>query len=199
MKRLSWRVIGLLVGVLALHLLALHGWLTPQTVAGQGAWRVQPSSPRLKVRVTLATASLAPVAAVEHRVPTRPGAAADLVTVSAQSGQPLPKIGQDKLWSPSPSDYLSIEQVDAYPRPVTDWDLNLAQVPTAQAWLVTVRLWVSAAGQIDHVDVLDAHPQGPWISSLLAPLTHTEVVPAMLAGQAVPVTFVVQLAPDQLP
>ena len=75
----------------------------------------------------------------------------------------------------------------------------IGQVPlTREAWRVTVRMWVSASGLVDHVETLDAQPAEPWVTKLLAPLVQTEMEPATLAGQPVPVTYVVQLAPEQL-
>ncbi len=66
----------------------------------------------------------------------------------------------------------------------------------AMGWVMTVRLWVSALGDIDHVEVLDAKPAGDWAARMVALLPRTPMLPATLAGQGVPVTYVVSLAPD---
>jgi hypothetical protein len=118
---------------------------------------------------------------------------------ASDDGGALAQVGSARLWTPIPSDYLSDEQVDVFPRPKEEWMLDWPQVPlTHEAWRVTVRVWVSAAGFVDHVETLDAQPSAEWVSKFLAPLARTEMEPATLAGQPVPVTYVVQLAPDQL-
>lgn len=214
MKWPSWRVVsvlaGVLVCVLAVHLAVLVWWQQARSVSGDGVWTASAAHPfRVRATVLQEVVPQAPKTAMgEARevapIPLR--STADLIretsaplAAPAQLGAPAPS-GQKQPWVPLPSDYLAVEQVDAFPHPQDDWQLDWSQVPMTQtAWRITLRIWVSAAGQIDHVEILDAEPQGDWVSRLLGPLARTDLVPAQLAGQAVPVTYVVQLAPDQLP
>lgn len=224
MKRPSWPLVLVSIGVLAAHLMGLMWWLGVPLVAGQAVWSwvgptAKPSTqssdrqPRqlsaTPVRVTVVSAlSLAsprqpPVPPVPLK-PSRDQAPSPAQTALPHPVEPsptaAPQPGTEQAWAPSPSAYLAAEQVDVFPRPVDEWQLDWTQVPRRQpGWQVTVRLWVSAAGLIDHVVVLDASPPGAWAGRLLAGLPRTVMRPGMLAGQPVPVTYVVLLAPDQLP
>jgi len=92
------------------------------------------------------------------------------------------------------TDYVEREHLSEAPKPVSDWMLALAAVPGEARWHVQVRVWVSAQGVIDHLVVLGAHPAGDWLDALLAPLHHTQMVPGMQDGVAVPSVFVVELS-----
>lgn len=200
----SWRVLAVLGGVLALHVGGLALWQQARSVSGEGGWQSASSRP-FRVRATVLQETVPELSKPDIApIPQRP--AAGLVnearapsTEPAQLAAPAPA-GEKRPWAPLPSDYLTVEQVDAFPHPEDDWFLDRSQVPLTQAaWLITLRIWVSAAGRIDHVDMLDSDPHADWVNRLLAPLAQTAMVPAQLAGQAVPLTYVVQLAPDQLP
>lgn len=201
-----WRLAMVMSSVVALHAIGVWGWMASQSGVGQGAWSSARSA-HFRVRATVLQEVFATQARDgEHQTFDAP------VRQTAQVDKPLTQAngvldaavasmaGADTLWSPIPSDYLSDEQVDASPRPKDDWMLDWSQVPqTREAWRVTVRMWVSATGLVDHVETLDTQPAEAWVVKLLAPLAKTEMEPATLAGQPVPVTYVVQLAPEQLP
>lgn len=204
MNRPPWRLLVVLGGVLALHVLGLIWWQQARSVSGDGAWHVNSSRPfRVKATVLKQTV-LTPNQPEAKRIPQRPAtdqgreAETALPPQLAQPAAPAPA-GNKRPWAPLPSDYLAVEQVDAFPHPQDDWQLDWSQVPITQtAWRITVRLWVSANGQIDHLELLDSEPHADWVNRLLAPLPRTPMAPAQLAGQAVPVSYVVQMAPDQL-
>ena len=204
MKCPSWRLLAVLAGVLAIHLSVLVWWQQARSVSGEEGWQA-PSSRPFRVRATVLQKTLPALRQpVVAPIPQRPTAGLvrepqSPLTELAQLKAPAPA-GEKRPWAPLPSDYLTVEQVDVFPHPQDDWLLDRSQVPVTQAaWLVTLRIWVSADGRIDHVDMLDSDPHADWINLLLAPLAQTPMVPAQLAGQAVPLTYVVQLAPDQLP
>jgi len=212
-------LIWLLVAVAGAHGLALAWWWQrPTRVSGEGAWH---ASSAFRVRATVlqevsrppqrgwggeaAHATPRPDSApvrppIDQGVPPlsrEPGA--DAQPVPNVSEPSLPRAGERTLWLPSPAEYLSDEQVDTLPYPQDDWQLAWSQLPpTGGAWRVTLRLWVSPQGHIDHVEVLEIEPNLAWLSALFERVHQTAMVPATLAGQAVPVTYVVQLAPDQL-
>lgn len=201
MKRTPWLLICVACGVAAVHLLLLTRGALPASVTGQGAWRVA-GSQAVRVRTTVQAAVPSHTGAqpapypVREAAQTPPPAAAAVPPMRLDA---LPKMGEALLSKPSPAHYLSLEQVDAAPRLADgEWQLDFRLVPPGKAWVVRVQLWVAASGQIDHVETLDAQPNEPWVKQMLAPLMRTEVLPGMLAGQPVPVTYVVQMAPDQL-
>ena len=201
MRRPSWRLLAVVVVVLAIHTGLLAWWQQARSVSGAGHWQLAASTP-LRLRTTVLQPAKPRVAADALPLPQRPAAEGSEPDQPASTGSvpiALPPAGENRPWAPLPSDYLAVEQVDAFPHPQDDWQLDWAQIPnTSVAWRITVRLWVSAAGQIDHVELLDAEPHTDWIPALLKPLARTPMAPAQLAGQAVPVTYVVQMAPDQL-
>lgn len=192
--------------VIALHGAGVLWWARAQEGAGQGVWAASHSQP-FRVRATVMQETMMmPMGDAEIPAPApalAPVRQAESPKPSAQAtsddGGALAQVGAERPWAPIPSDYLSDEQVDEFPRPKDEWMLDWPQVPlTHDAWRVTVRMWVSAAGFVDHIETLDAQPSADWVSKFLAPLAKTELEPATLAGQPVPVTYVVQLAPDQL-
>ncbi|MDE2594913.1 MAG: hypothetical protein KGL57_11815 [Burkholderiales bacterium] len=204
MKRPSWRLLAVLAAVLAIHLGVWVWWLQAQSVSGEGAWQVSSSRP-FRVRATVVKDALPvsrkpEIAPIPLRSTPTPAPGTQVPSMVSTLPMALAAAGEKRPWAPLPSDYLAAEQVDAFPHPQDDWRLDWSQVPATQVgWRVTARLWVSATGQVDHVDMLDSEPHADWINLLLAPLAQTPMVSAQLAGQAVPVTYVVQLAPDQLP
>lgn len=211
-------LIWLLVAVAGAHLLALAWWWQrPARVSGDGVWHAssafrvratvlqevvrapQPGLGGESVRATPRT-DAAPVRSESEQGATlssQPGSEAQPAPGVAESSSP--RVGERTLWLPSPAEYLSDEQVDTLPYPQDDWQLAWNQLPpTAGAWRVTLRLWVSPQGHIDHVEALEIEPNLAWLLALFERVHQTVMVPATLAGQAVPVTYVVQLAPDQL-
>lgn len=197
-------LLAVMLLVIALHATGVLWWTQAQAVSGRGVWAASHSQP-FRVRATVMQETMVmPVGDASVTAPS------PLVVRDAESQKPsaqaasddggtLAQVGSERLWAPIPSDYFSDEQVDVISRPKDEWMLDWPQVPlTHEAWRVTVRMWVSAAGFVDHVETLDAQPSAEWVSKFLAPLARTEMEPATLAGQPVPVTYVVQLAPDQL-
>lgn len=195
-------LLTVIVLVMAVHVVGLLWWTQAQVVAGQDIWSTSQPQP-FRVRATVLQETMMP-AVSDANVPdpalVREAAPQNLsAETPLDDGQAMAHAGVEHLWVPSPSDYLSDEQVDVLPRPKDEWMLDWPQVPlTREAWRVTVRMWVSAAGFVDHVETLDAQPSAEWVSKFLAALARTEMEPATLAGQPVPVTYVVQLAPEQL-
>jgi TorA maturation chaperone TorD len=55
-----------------------------------------------------------------------------------------------------------------------------------------MRLWVSADGHIDAVQVLSAEPEVPWLESLLQNITQTPLRPAYEQGRAVASSWLVE-------
>lgn len=203
-----WRLTLVMSFVVVLHVAGVWWWMASQVGSGQGTWSSEHGG-AFRVRSTVLQESL-PSTTTDYETPRHSVDVAPHQTVQADlplppapslaAAAPAPITGADPVWvSPIPSDYLSDEQVDVFPRPKDEWVLDWTQVPLSHApWRVTVRMWVSAAGFVDHVETLDAQPSAEWVSKFLAPLARTEMEPATLAGQPVPVTYVVQLAPDQL-
>lgn len=197
MRASTWRWSLLIGGVAALHLVLLNWGLPSPNVQGDEAWRVASSSRSAALRPIRAT--------VLHPKPQAPSHEEDVPEPTRSDRPPAaaslsrPREGHRQWGPPSPAHYFSVEQVDQYAHPQQDWVLQLASVPIEVSnWRVTLQIWVSAEGRIDHVEKLEAYPDAPWVDAYLAPLKQTPMVPAQLAGQAVPVTMVVQLAPDQL-
>jgi hypothetical protein len=199
--QLSPRLMVVLASVLALHVGLLVWVLQPSSVSGQGAWQARPST-GFRVRATVLQEVA--LASSSDKLAFQPVVQPEASTVAESPPNPtlapsIEKSGELRNWTPMPSEYLAVEQVDTYPRPKDEWQLDWKQVQSnLEAWHITVRMWVSAAGQIDHVELMDAQPSGDWGIRLVEPLVHTDMVPGSLAGQPVPVTYVVQLAPDQL-
>ncbi|MDE1997457.1 MAG: hypothetical protein KGI52_00875 [Burkholderiales bacterium] len=208
MRASTWRWGLLIGGVVALHLVLLNWGVPSSDVQGDEAWRVaSPSSVRPIRAIVLHTD---PQRTLHTEAPARPPVAersdrsagddpADADQATAEPALDRQREGHRHWGPPSPAHYLSVEQVDQYPHPQQDWVLHPASIPIQVSnWRVTLQIWVSADGRIDHVEKLEARPDEPWMDAYLAPLRQTTMVPAQLAGQAVPVTMVVQLAPDQL-
>ncbi|HET8869442.1 MAG TPA: hypothetical protein VFM48_03270 [Aquabacterium sp.] len=203
----AWRWGLLIGGVLAVHLVLLS-WGLPTAVGDQDRpWQVS-SMPVPRIHATVvhrypARRSPSAVPSDAPQIPPSTVMASASVDAEAQSekdeGAAQAGQGGRRPWSPSPAHYLSIEQVDQYPRPLSDWLVQASSVPVGiPAWRVTLQVWVSPEGKIDHVEKLESQPDEPWVDAFLAPLKQTPMVPAQLAGLPVPVTMVVQLAPDQL-
>lgn len=206
-------LVAVVLAVLVLHAWLLNWWLTQQATQDVSAY---PAAPAFRVRATLLKAEPQPpvppsqsevIAVTDEPGPRTPLATPAqalpevapppsdrLVAVAASSQAP---VASEPVWRPIPSHYFSDEQVDTLPIPKEDWLLDWQAAPTgAMGWVMTVRLWVSALGDIDHVEVLDAKPAGDWNARMVIPFARTPMFPATLAGQAVPVTYVVSLAPD---
>ena len=204
---MKWRLALVMSCVVVLHAAGVWWWTASRGGSGQAGWSSSHGLP-FRVRATVlqevAVVPMVPDAIqappVESRQAEPDQAVALLQTALTAAPSAAAKVvGSNPVWSPIPSDYLSDEQVDVFPRPKDEWMLDWPQVPlTRGAWRATVRMWVSATGLVDHVETLDAQPPEAWVARLLAPLATTEMEPATLAGQPVPVTYVVQLAPDQL-
>ena len=220
---MSARFVWLLAAVAGVHLLGLGWWLQrASAVSGDGGWRPV-SAFRVRATVLQEVSTLPqiglpgetvgaaptvprPVRLLRFRSSTRLSTRLSKPLIEphpeSQGERAMPmmsRAGDRTLWWPSPTEYLSDEQVDALPYPKEDWQLAWGQVPaTPGAWRVTLRLWVSSQGHIDHVETLEAEPSTAWVVALFESVQQTAMVPATLAGQPVPVTYVVQLAPDQL-
>ena len=166
-------------------------WLrSPPVVQGHGDW-----SP-LKVRVSTVVSDQAPMQEPPKPVLEPTVGPSEQKPEPAPSDEPKPGVAQTE--APSPTRYMTLQQVDQYPRPVTGWTVPPPQFMPPQGWRAIVQLWVAADGHIDHVALLKAEPAGEWAEGLLPYLVRTEMIPASLAGINVPVTFVVQIAPDQV-
>lgn len=206
-------LVAVVLAVLVLHAWLLNWWITPQATQDVSAY---PAAPTFRVRATVLKAEPQPAVPPSQSeviaVTDEPGPRTPLATPaqalpevpSSPSDRPLEvaaisqaPVASEPVWRPIPSHYFSDEQVEVLPIPKEDWVLDWPSAPTgAMGWVMTVRLWVSALGHIDHVDVLDAKPSGDWATRMAVPLSRTPMLPGTLAGQAVPVTYVVSLAPD---
>ncbi|MFN4265019.1 MAG: hypothetical protein ACK4F8_04660 [Aquabacterium sp.] len=204
---------ALVLAVLLIHVLLISWWHTQRS---NQDIQTQPSPFALRVRATVMKAAAAPeVSSPSMDARSTPDAAE--WHASLESAAPIPTqaenqqsdhpvavaashqapVASEPLWRPIPSHYFSDEQVDTLPIPKEDWLLDWQAAPTgAMGWVMTLRLWVSALGDIDHVEVLDAKPAGDWGARMVISFARTPMFPATLAGQAVPVTYVVSLAPD---
>ncbi|TDP85983.1 hypothetical protein EV672_102333 [Aquabacterium commune] len=92
--------------------------------------------------------------------------------------------------------YTPADQLDQSPRPELGWFLDedvLAPLPHGS---MLVRLWVSAEGRIDRVELLRADPPGDWALRALVPLPGTPMRPGARGGRPVAATLVVELVSD---
>jgi hypothetical protein len=97
----------------------------------------------------------------------------------------------------NPDAYLPADALDKPPQLAGPWQLNEAAVPPRQpgsptTLTIAMRLWVSADGHIDAVQVLSAEPEVPWLESLLQDITQTPLRPATEQGRAVASSWLVE-------
>lgn len=89
--------------------------------------------------------------------------------------------------------YLDADQVERSPRPVHGWFLDEEALLGVGRTHVLIKLWVSAAGRIDHAEVLQADPPGDWVGQALRTLPGTPMEPATQGGRPVAAVTVVEL------
>ena len=89
--------------------------------------------------------------------------------------------------------YLDADQVERSPRPVHGWFLDEDALLAVGRTRLLIKLWVSAQGHIDHVEVLQAQPSGDWVGRALRTLPATPMEPATQDGRAVASVTVVEL------
>jgi len=116
---------------------------------------------------------------------------ATAATAAAAAGN-----AQDPL-AINPDAYLPADALDHQPQLAGPWQLNEFAVPPrtpgAPTMLtIAMRLWVSADGHIDAVQVLSAEPEVPWLESLLQNITQTPLRPAYEQGRAVASSWLVE-------
>ena len=88
--------------------------------------------------------------------------------------------------------YLSTDQVDTRAAPKDKWLIQQDSVP-AGAISLHFTVWISATGQIDHVEVIPNSPDSHWEYAALSKLQLTEMEPATLQDVPVPSTMSVEL------
>lgn len=89
--------------------------------------------------------------------------------------------------------YLEGNQLDRSPQPVHGWWLDEATLLAAGRTHLTLKLWVSASGVVDRVEVVRAEPPGDWVVGALRSLPMTPMAPGMKEGRPVAATIVVEL------
>ncbi len=97
----------------------------------------------------------------------------------------------------NPDAYLPADALEMPPQLAGPWQLNEAAVPppapgAPTTLTIAVRLWVSAEGHIDAVQVLSAEPPVPWLDSLLQDIAQTALRPAREQGRAVASSWLVE-------
>jgi len=100
-------------------------------------------------------------------------------------------------WAINPDAYLPADALDHPPQLAGPWQLNESAVPprtlgAPTTLTIAMRLWVSADGHIDAVQVLSAEPEVPWLESLLQNITQTPLRPAYEQGRAVASSWLVE-------
>lgn len=89
--------------------------------------------------------------------------------------------------------YFEPDQVERSPRPVYGWLLDEDVLTAVGRTHLLIKLWVSADGRIDHVEVLKSEPLGEWVERSLRFLRETSMEPAVRDGLPVAATTVVEL------
>lgn len=97
----------------------------------------------------------------------------------------------------NPDAYLPADALETQPQLAGPWQLNESAVPPRTSGAPTtltiaMRLWVSAQGHIDAVQVLSAEPAVPWLESLLQDIAQTPLRPATEQGRAVASSWLVE-------
>jgi hypothetical protein len=119
-----------------------------------------------------------------------------LRAVSAQDQQAATGNAQDPF-AINPDAYWPADTLDQAPQLAGPWQLNESAVPhraPGQPTSVTIalRLWVSAEGRIDAVQVISVDPELPWIESLLQNIHQTALRPARQQGRPVAASWLVE-------
>lgn len=182
-----------LLAASALHLSLCWAW-SHSGVLGQGA-NLMPAAHASKSTGPMVARALMQV---EHRAGTSQVSGVDdesprqMERARSEHVDDMPpaNAGGDALVAAS---YLDVDHADVAPRPIHGWFLDeelLAEVGRAR---VLLKIWVSASGRIDHVEVLLTEPPGDWVVRALKPLLGTPMAPAQKDGQAVSVVTVVEL------
>lgn len=189
----DWRWLGIVCGVALLHVLLLSrvfnstgpadstngvgkGRLLTWTIVETIAPSQSQPSPKLKPPDD------------SHRQPDRDrGRQAELV------GAEYPTADFDLSQAPSPAHYFVVDEVDTLP--IVPDQLDYGEIEIRE-WRLTLRLWISSEGRVDHAEVFEATPSGPWVTKVLGALTSSTLSPAKLAGEAVPVQIDIQLGPE---
>ena len=176
--------------VLALHLVALHGWV----VSPPGLQRLDPVVTSIAVRILAPLAPLpqdaTPAPTAEPPAEATPGAG----TAARQPDRRTPQVaaaGQASSASPSPapapaappaSDYAVASRLDPGPQLLED----VEPVYPAEAGLaegsVVLRLLIGKAGTVDEVIVVRSLPKGVFDRSAVAAFSAARFSPGRLLG-----------------
>jgi hypothetical protein len=89
--------------------------------------------------------------------------------------------------------YFEADQLDRSPHPLSGWYLDEEALLKVGRMHVILKLWVSAEGRIDHVELLQADPQGDGVELALRQLSSTPMEPALSGGRPVAAVTVVEL------
>lgn len=187
---------------------ALHGFGT--WLLGAGGWPKRTSgavvdahegpvearaSRVLRVRLSLAES---PALDAPGAGPLRPEAPIDRAQQPASDG-PVDSVVVAQL-TPDQATlaerYVQADQLDLAPSPEPGWILDEDAFSEVGSARMVLRLWVSAQGHIDRVDVLRAEPGGGWVDRAIRPLPETRMRPGERAGHAVASSIVVELVAD---
>lgn len=196
--------------VLALH--ALVAWVLQRSgglshgvahaVVGAG-----PEGAAATVLRSWQVKALAPPSGPEEALPAQ---ATEATAPTAEPLPPVAPIAHDeaavKPSSPAtpalgvlvPTDYLPPEQLDQSARPVEEWVLDEPVLMAVRKARLHLKVWVSASGVVDGVDVLSAEPAGDWSRQAIQSLPLTVMHPGMKDGRAVPSMVVVEIASEDL-
>lgn len=196
---LAW--LGALAAALALHLavfVALQ-WRARQTV-------VAPARQALQATVRVLSAPPAPTAApaLVQPVPAAPTAARPMSPPTSPRALPAsappaaaPPAAPIRDAEPGPDapQWLDANQADSAPVPLDNRWLLAAQPWPAAFPRVRVRMWISAAGRIERVEIEGEAADDPAVRALFAPIADTSMRPAMVGAVPVPSVMRVELWP----
>lgn len=195
-----WLAIAMAVGLhgLGTWWLGAGGWSTRTSGAVVDA-RGGPVEARagrvLKVRVSAAEA---PALDAPGAGPLSPEASMDAAQQPASEGPVNPAVVAQLTPDQATlaERYVQADQLDRAPSPEPGWILDEDAFSEVGSARMVLRLWVSAQGHIDRVDVLRAEPAGAWVDRAIRPLPETRMRPGERAGQAVASSIVVELFAD---
>ena len=181
-----------LAGALALHLAAFLLIRThyhrpmdaPPRKALQVAVRVLPPAPPPAPVAVLPAPSVPAPSVVPPRMRKAP----------APRPPPPPPAEPAPAPAPQAPQWLDATRADRAPAPQDNRWLLAQDQPWPDAFPhVWIRLWISASGRIERVEIEGAAARDPAVRALFAPIADTPMLPAMIGRVPVPSTMRVEL------
>lgn len=81
--------------------------------------------------------------------------------------------------------FLSIDEVDTPAMPVGEWVIDFSELPSGHISGLVIEMWISAAGKLEHWELVGDLANREIIKRSLRQLANTPINPALLNGRSV--------------